>query len=172
MNSIGSIVTAIVLAASGAPRGDVAGLQPRHEDGQVELYVSDFHVHPEGDAQRAHATVVDRDSGTPAPGFDVTMTATGRGTTVGPIALTSDDEGNYTAVVELEPGSWTVTIRAQQGGSATPAKASSGTFTIEVGNGDADGASTAWRTALLSGGGAALAIAVFLVLRSRSRIRT
>jgi hypothetical protein len=168
------MASGVVLLALVNPVGHVvAASQPRHEDGKVELYVSDFHVHPDGDAQRVHAILVDRDSGTPAPGFEVTMTATARGTTVGPIELTSDDEGNYTARVELDRGTWTVTIDARQGGSATPAKATTQTFTIVVDDGEGDaGGGTTWRAVLLAGAGVAAVVAVAFVLRRRSRIAT
>jgi hypothetical protein len=165
-----AIGVAVVIGALGANSSDGVRAGPGHEDGKVELYVSDFHVHAEGDAQRAHAVLVDRDSGTPAPGFDVTLSATGQGRTVGPVVLAGDAEGNYTALVELDPGAWTVTIDAEQGGSATPANATTQTFTVEVvAGGDSEDGGSSTRTLFVAAGAVAVVLAAAFGLRRRLR---
>lgn len=140
-----------------------------HEDGKVELYVAELAVVAGDVDHNLDALVVDRDSGVAAPGFAVEVTGSGGGATLEPVELTSTSAGHYVGSVALSPGQWNLTIHADQGASAVPAKASTRTFAVTVAaDGSAavdggDGGPAVWLLAalaavavLVAGGGVAL----------------
>lgn len=116
-----------------------SGIASAHNAGRVELLVTNlaFNRTPQGMA--VGASLIDRDSGEVAAGFEVVVTASAsHGASAGPVTLT-DPKGNgrYEGLLPLGPGEWTVTLRAEQGRSTTPALGSSKTAQVKV---DATGA--------------------------------
>jgi hypothetical protein len=104
-----------------------------HENGKVELYVAELAIAPVAGGHEVDALVVDRDSGTPASGFRVTVVARrGGAEPLAPTSLEPAEDGHYLGVLDLSEGSWQLTVTADQGTSVIPAKASSRTFDVEV----------------------------------------
>lgn len=98
-----------------------------HSAGRVQLLVSKLDFRPvapgAGSGVVVSADLIDRDSGEPAAGFAVSVTAQdAQGATAGPVTLTDPrGTGRYEGRLAIGPGSWTVTARAEQGTSAVPA---------------------------------------------------
>jgi hypothetical protein len=117
----------------------VPGLAAAHNAGRVELLVTNlqFTRGPQGLA--VSADLVDRDSGEVAAGFAIVVTAAAtHGASAGPLTLTDPKgTGRYEGLLALASGDWTVTARAEQGTSTTPALGSSKSFRVKV---DATGA--------------------------------
>jgi len=115
------------------------GVASAHNAGRVELLVTNlaFNRTPQGLA--IGASLIDRDSGEVAAGFAVVVNASAaHGASAGPLTLTDPKgSGRYEGLLPLGPGDWTVTVRAEQGTSTTPALGSSKTATVKV---DATGA--------------------------------
>ena len=105
-----------------------------HNAGRVELLVTNlqFNRTPQGSA--VGAELIDRDSGGPAAGFAIVVTASaGHGASAGPVTLTDPKgTGHYEGLLPLGPGEWTVTLRAEQGMSTTPALGNSKTAQVKV----------------------------------------
>ena len=115
------------------------GAASAHNAGRVELLVTNLAFNPTPQGLAVGASLIDRDSGAVAAGFAVVATATAaHGASAGPVTFT-DPKGNgrYEGLLPLAPGDWTVTVRAEQGSSTTPALGSSKTATVKV---DATGA--------------------------------
>ncbi len=115
------------------------GAASAHNAGRVELLVTNlvFNRTPEGLA--VGASLIDRDSAAVAAGFAVVVTASAsHGASAGPVTLTDPKgSGRYEGLLPLGPGEWTVTARAEQGTSTTPALGSSKSALVKV---DATGA--------------------------------
>ena len=86
-----------------------------HSGGRIQLFVDRLGLHSTGgDAWTVSVGMVDADSGTPAPGFDVIAEAhDDGGHSVGPVTLTDQGTGQYSAPVTASPGKWEVAIRAE-----------------------------------------------------------
>ena len=116
-----------------------SGVASAHNAGRVELLVTNlvFNRTPQGLA--VGASLIDRDSAEVAAGFAIVVTASAsHGASAGPVTLTDPKgSGRYEGLLPLGPGEWTVTARAEQGTSTTPALGSSKTALVKV---DATGA--------------------------------
>lgn len=85
-----------------------------HSGGRIQLFVDRLGLHSTGgNGWVVSVEMVDADSGTPAPGFDVIAEGTGDGGHSGPVTLTDQGTGRYTGLVEAEPGPWDLAIRAE-----------------------------------------------------------
>ena len=93
-----------------------------HSGGRVQLFVDHLGLHSTGgDGWTVSLEMVDADSGTPAPGFDVVAEATGdRGQSAGPVILTDGGAGRYSGLLTAAPGKWQFTIRAASLPGGTP----------------------------------------------------
>jgi hypothetical protein len=84
-----------------------------HSNGRVQLWVDRLVLHSAGgDNWTVSVSMVDADSGTPQPGFDVAVD--GRddlGHALGPVLLTDGGDGEYTAPLTAAPGPWSVDVR-------------------------------------------------------------
>ena len=111
-----------------------SGTASAHNAGRVELLVTNlsFNKTPQGLA--VGASLIDRDSGEVAAGFEIVVTASAsHGATAGPVTLTDPKgSGRYEGLIALGPGDWTVTLRAEQGTSTTPALGSSKVESVKV----------------------------------------
>jgi hypothetical protein len=101
-------VAIAVLVALAAPAS-------AHSGGRVQLYVDRLGLHSAGgDAWEVSVVIVDADSGSPQPGFDVAAEATDEaGHRAGPVALPDQGAGRYTGPLTAAPGKWEVVIRAE-----------------------------------------------------------
>lgn len=85
-----------------------------HSNGRVQLWVDRLVLHSAGgDNWTVSVSMVDADSGTPQPGFDVAVD--GRddlGHALGPVLLTDGGDGRYTAPLAAGPGRWSLSVRA------------------------------------------------------------
>ena len=86
-----------------------------HSGGRIQLFVDRLGLHSTGgDAWTVSVGMVDADSGTPAPGFDVIAEAhDDGGHSVGPLTLTDQGTGQYSAPLTATPGKWELAIRAE-----------------------------------------------------------
>lgn len=111
-----------------------SGIASAHNAGRVELLVTNLAFHRTADGLAVGASLIDRDSGEVAAGFAVVVTASAAdGATAGPVTLTDPKgSGRYEGLLPLGPGDWTVTARAEQGSSTTPALGSSKTAKVKV----------------------------------------
>jgi hypothetical protein len=92
-----------------------------HAGGRAQLYVASANVSPGSGGWSVAAVVRDLDSGAPAPGFGVEITASGPAGALAPVTLADDGDGRYeSALPGLTDGSWAMTVRAFEipGGNA------------------------------------------------------
>jgi hypothetical protein len=93
-----------------------------HSGGRIQLFVDHLGLHSTGaNSWTVSVGMVDADSGSPAPGFDVIAEASDdSGHQTGPVTLSDQGTGQYSAPVTAGPGKWEVAIRAetQPGGPA------------------------------------------------------
>ena len=103
----GAGVAVVLLAALAAPAS-------AHSGGRVQLYVDHLGLHSAGgDEWEVSVVIVDADSGTPQPGFDVAAEGTDEaGHRAGPMPLTDRGEGRYTGPLTATAGKWEIGIRA------------------------------------------------------------
>ena len=113
----GVVGAALVVAALTVLAGLAALADPgwAHSGGRVQLFVDRVGLHPtEADVWTVSLEMVDADSGSPAPGFDVIAEATDdNGHAAGPVTLTDRGAGRYSGPLPAVPGKWRLTIRAQ-----------------------------------------------------------
>jgi hypothetical protein len=85
-----------------------------HSGGRLQLFVDRLALHSAGGNDWTLSLImVDADSGTLAPGFDVAAEATdAAGHPTGPVALTDHGGGEYTGRLTAAPGKWEVAVRA------------------------------------------------------------
>lgn len=85
-----------------------------HSNGRVQLWVDRLVLHSAGgDNWTVSVSMVDADSGTPQPGFDVAVDGRDdQGHALGPVLLTDGGAGAYTAPLTAAPGRWSVDVRA------------------------------------------------------------
>ncbi|HEV3364487.1 MAG TPA: hypothetical protein VG795_10185, partial [Acidimicrobiia bacterium] len=89
-----------------------------HSGGRVQLFVDRLNLHSvEGNDWTVSVTLVDADSGTPAPGFDVVAEADA---TKGTVTLSDDGAGHYSAPFTAPPGERDIAIRAETQPGGTP----------------------------------------------------
>lgn len=104
-----ALVAATLVLAIGLP-----GPASAHSNGRVQLWVDRLVLHSTGgDNWTVSVSMVDADSGTPQPGFDVGVD--GRddlGHALGPLLLTDGGAGEYAAPLTAAPGQWSVDVRA------------------------------------------------------------
>jgi hypothetical protein len=87
-----------------------------HSGGRVQLFVDRLSLHSvAGNDWTVSVTLVDADSGTPAPGFDVIAEAAGPAVT-----LTDQGGGRYSGPLSAAPGETEIAIRAQDVPGGTP----------------------------------------------------
>jgi hypothetical protein len=86
-----------------------------HTAGKVQLWLDRIALHSEGGRDwTVSVDLVDADSGTPQPGFDVTLEGNDdAGHSLAPVVLTDAGGGAYTGKVAVDPGKWSLTVRAQ-----------------------------------------------------------
>ncbi|HEV8625167.1 MAG TPA: hypothetical protein VG034_11975 [Acidimicrobiia bacterium] len=86
-----------------------------HSGGRIQLFVDRLGLHPTGgNGWTMSVGLVDADSGTPAPGFDVIAEATDDGGhAVTPVTLSDQGTGQYSAPLTATPGKWEFAIRAE-----------------------------------------------------------
>jgi hypothetical protein len=116
-----------------------SGVASAHNAGRVELLVTNLAFNRTPQGLTVGASLIDRDSGEVAAGFEIVVAASAsHGASAGPVTLTDPKgSGRYEGLLPLGPGEWTVTLRAEQGTSTTPALGSSKTAQVKV---DATGA--------------------------------
>ncbi len=104
---------ALVLATSVLALGLPAPASA-HSNGRVQLWVDRLVLHSVGgDNWTVSVTMVDADSGTPQPGFDVAVDGhDDTGHALGPVLLADGRDGGYTAPLKAAPGRWSVDVRA------------------------------------------------------------
>ncbi|HYH50000.1 MAG TPA: hypothetical protein VEG38_10690, partial [Acidimicrobiia bacterium] len=109
---------AVVVAALAG----LAGPGSAHSGGRVQLFVDHLGLHPTGgDVWTLSLEMVDADSGSPAPGFDVIAEASDdNGHAAGPVTLTDGGDGRYSGSFTALPGKWRLAIRAQSLPGGTP----------------------------------------------------
>jgi len=89
--------------------GLVAAPASAHSGGRIQLFVDHLTLHPlAGNDWTVSVSLVDADSGSPAPGFDVSAESGGPGVT-----LTDEGSGRYTGPLKAQPGQHDVAIRAE-----------------------------------------------------------
>lgn len=89
-----------------------------HSGGRVQLFVDRLNLHSvAGNDWTVSVTLVDADSGTPAPGFDVAAEAD---TAAGTLTLSDHGAGHYSAPFTATPGKRDITIRAETQPGGTP----------------------------------------------------
>jgi hypothetical protein len=78
----------------------------------AQPYVAAFNVSPAGNSTwNVAVRLVDRDSGSPAPGFGVSLHGMGpAGAMVDHLALADQGNGQYTAAASAAPGTWQFTV--------------------------------------------------------------
>jgi hypothetical protein len=86
-----------------------------HSGGRIQLFVDRLGLHASGgNGWVVSVEMVDADSGTPAPGFDVIAEGTGDGGhSAGPVTLTDQGSGQYSGLLKAAPGTWDLAIRAE-----------------------------------------------------------
>ena len=94
-----------------------------HTAGKVQLWLDRIALHSEGGRDwTVSVDLVDADSGTPQPGFDVTVEGNDdAGHSLAPVVLTDAGGGAYTGKVAVDPGKWSLTVRAQSRPGGSPA---------------------------------------------------
>lgn len=98
---------AVMLAALALPA-------TAHVGGRAQLFVDRLGLHSVGgDEWEVSVALIDADSGTPQPGFDVAAEATDdAGRRAGPVVLGDRGGGRYSASLTAAPGKWEISIRA------------------------------------------------------------
>jgi hypothetical protein len=93
-----------------------------HSNGKVQLWVDHLGLHSGGaNDWTVTVTLVDADSGTPQPGFDVAVEGSDdAGHSLAPMALTDSGGGRYTAGFTAEPGRWSLVVRGETRPGGTP----------------------------------------------------
>jgi hypothetical protein len=86
-----------------------------HSGGRIQLFVDHLGLHSTGgNGWTVSVGMVDADSGTPAPGFDVIAEATDdSGHMAGPVTLADQGTGQYSGPVTAAAGTWELAIRAE-----------------------------------------------------------
>ena len=86
-----------------------------HSGGRIQLFVDHLGLHSAGgNSWTVSVGMVDADSGSPAPGFDVIAEANdSSGHPAGPVTLTDQGAGRYSGAVTAAPGKWEFAIRAE-----------------------------------------------------------
>ena len=94
--------------------GSLAGPAAAHTNGRVQLWVDHLALRSGGGNEwTLSVTLVDADSGTPQPGFDVAVEGSDdAGHSLGTIVLTDAGGGGYTATLTADPGRWSLLVRA------------------------------------------------------------
>ena len=88
-----------------------------HSGGRVQLFVDRLNLHSvAGNDWTMSVTLVDADSGTPAPGFDVVAEAD----PAAPLTLSDRGAGQYSASFTAPPGKKDIAIRAETQPGGTP----------------------------------------------------
>lgn len=100
----------------------LAGPALGHSDGRVQLWVDRLALHPgAGIDWTLSVDMVDADSGTPQPGFDVAVEGRDEaGHSFGPVLMTDSGRGRYTAALAAHPGRWSLDLRADSLPGGTP----------------------------------------------------
>src|SRR5687767_3065573 len=89
-----------------------------HSGGRVQLFVDRLDLHSvAGNDWTVSVTLVDADSGTPAPGFDVVAEAD---PAAGTLTLSDHGAGHYSAPFTAAPGKKDIAIRAETQPGGTP----------------------------------------------------
>jgi hypothetical protein len=89
-----------------------------HSGGRVQLFVDRLNLHSvAGNDWTVSVTLVDADSGTPAPGFDVVAEAD---PAAGALTLSDQGAGQYSAPFTAAPGKKDIAIRAETQPGGTP----------------------------------------------------
>ena len=113
-----SLVTMIAWGLAALGLSGLAFCPPAsaHTGARAQLFVSGFRVEPAGDGWVAKAKLIDYDSGTAAPGFDVSLTGTSSsGEQLPPTPLLDPNAiGEYSARIAPRPGSWSFAVNAQE----------------------------------------------------------
>ena len=105
----GAVVALAVLASAAAPAS-------AHSGGRVQLHVDRLGLHSTtGNDWTVSVTLVDADSGSPQPGFDVVAEGTDQtGHPAGPVPLADTGGGQYSGpLAAVSPGSWEIVVRAE-----------------------------------------------------------
>ena len=112
---VGAGFAVAVMAALAAPGW-------AHSGGRVQLFVDRLSLHSvAGNDWTVSVMLVDADSGTPAPGFDVIAEATaGTGSSAGKVTLTDHGGGRYSGPFTAAPGKRDIAIRAETQPGGTP----------------------------------------------------
>lgn len=107
-----SILSAVALAV--VLTVTLAGPALGHSDGRVQLWVDRLALHAgTGIDWTLSVAVVDADSGTPQPGFDVAVQGRDEaGHSFGPLLMTDSGRGRYTAQLAADPGRWSLDLQA------------------------------------------------------------
>jgi hypothetical protein len=108
---MGSMRRAALIGAAVVAAGLVGLSSPgwAHSGGRIQLFVDRLNLHPvAGNDWTVSVSLVDADSGSPAPGFDVSAEAAGPAVT-----LTDAGGGRYTGSLTAPPGEHDVAIRAE-----------------------------------------------------------
>src|SRR2546426_640169 len=107
-----------ILAGAGVALAVLAAAAPAsaHSGGRVQLFVDRLGLHSAGGNDWTVSVImVDADSGSPQPGFDVV--AEGRdqaGHSAGPVPLTDLGGGQYSGpLAAAPPGNWEIVVRAE-----------------------------------------------------------
>ena len=151
-----AVVTALVLAVAGV----VVGAAPAvaHQDGAIELWVGSADFEASAAGVHVRVELVDRDSGSEAPGFAASaVVVDGGGEVVDRVILDETSAGTYEADLALGPGTWEVTISADQGDSPLPALKADREFELMVDE-------TGGVEVVSGGGGSAVVIVVAIVV--------
>ena len=147
-----------------------------HNAGRVELLVTNLGFTPMGHGLMVRADLIDRDSGAPAAGFAIDVSARGGdGAAAGPVTLSdSSGTGHYEGMLSVGAGSWTITAKAEQGTSALPALGSTRTTSVKLDErgaltqGSHRGGSDTGVWVALAAGAAVLLVGAFLLVSHRT----
>ena len=108
---------AAAVAVTAALAAGVTSAQPAraHSGGRVELFVDRIELQSHGgDAWTVAVGLIDADSGSPQPGFDVTVEAAGAsGGSTGPVLLRDEGGGRYAGPLSARPGGSELVVRAE-----------------------------------------------------------
>jgi hypothetical protein len=105
----GAVVALAVLASAAAPAS-------AHSGGRVQLLVDRLGLHSTaGNDWTVSVTLVDADSGSPQPGFDVVAEGNDQaGHSAGPVPLADGGGGQYSgSLAAAPPGNWEIVVRAE-----------------------------------------------------------
>jgi hypothetical protein len=142
-----------------------------HSEGRVQLFVDRLSLHSvAGNDWMVSLKLVDADSGTPAPGFDVFAEADG-----GAVTLTDQGGGRYAAPFSAPPGKRDLAIRAETVPGGTPGVPLRKVYSlllepgkdVSVGGGGSGGSGAGVALPVASVAATAVVVAWFLVSRRR-----